>query len=167
MSMPCRRRSPGGKSCASWQTKSHGLTQPTAPKPSFGIWRFRPCGRGPNGTGRSDRRPHRRTCAPAHLIGVVSLRDEPDDNRGFWLDPAWQGQGLMTEASDAVTDYWFEALERPVLRAPKAVANVKSRRISERSGMRLIDTRDRDYVAGRLESELWEITRDEWRRRPR
>ena len=105
--------------------------------------------------------------APARLIGVISLRDENDDNRGFWLDPEWQGQGLMTEASNVVTDYWFETLERPVLRAPKAVANVKSRRISERSGMRLIETRERDYVAGRLASDLWEITRDEWRRRPR
>jgi [ribosomal protein S5]-alanine N-acetyltransferase len=107
----------------------------------------------------------RRKAAPETLIGVISLRDKPDDNRGFWLDPAWQGQGLMTEASEAVTDYWFETLERPVLRAPKAAANARSRRISERSGMRLIETQDRNYVSGRLPSELWEITRDEWRSR--
>jgi len=107
----------------------------------------------------------RRKAAPETLIGVISLRDKPDDNRGFWLDPAWQGQGLMTEASEAVTDYWFETLARPVLRAPKAAANERSRRISERSGMRLIETQDRDYVSGRLPSEIWEITRDEWRSR--
>jgi [ribosomal protein S5]-alanine N-acetyltransferase len=103
--------------------------------------------------------------APEQLIGVISLRDEPGDNRGFWLDPAWQGQGLMAEACAAVTDYWFETLERPVLRAPKATANVRSRRISERSGMRLIETDERDYVSGRLPSEVWEITREEWRTR--
>jgi RimJ/RimL family protein N-acetyltransferase len=104
---------------------------------------------------------------PERLIGVISLRDESGDNRGFWLDPDWQGQGFMAEACTAVTDYWFETLERPVLRAPKAVANVRSRRISERSGMRLIETDERDYVSGRLPSELWEITREEWRARPR
>ena len=105
--------------------------------------------------------------APEQLIGVVSLMDKPDDNRGFWLAPKWQGRGLMSEASAAVTDYWFETLERPVLRAPKAVANVPSRRISERSGMRLIKTEDRDLVSGRVPCEVWEITRGEWRRRPR
>jgi [ribosomal protein S5]-alanine N-acetyltransferase len=73
----------------------------------------------------------------------------------------------MSEASTAVTDYWFEILERPVLRAPKAVENVRSRRISERSGMRLIETVDRDYVSGRLPTEIWEITREEWRSRSR
>ncbi len=104
---------------------------------------------------------------PERLIGVISLRDESGDNRGFWLDPDWQGKGLMAEASDAVTDYWFETLDRPVLRAPKAAANVRSRRISERSGMRLIETDERDYVSGRLTSEVWEITRDEWRARTR
>lgn len=105
--------------------------------------------------------------APEQLIGVISLMDKPDDNRGFWLDSEWQGQGLMTEASLAVTDYWFETLERALLRAPKAVANVPSRRISERSGMRIVKTEDRDYVSGRFREEVWEITRDEWRRRSR
>jgi ribosomal-protein-alanine N-acetyltransferase len=73
----------------------------------------------------------------------------------------------MSEASTAVTDYWFEILERPALRALKAVENVRSRRISERSGMRLIETVDRDYVSGRLPTEIWEITREEWRSRSR
>jgi ribosomal-protein-alanine N-acetyltransferase len=107
----------------------------------------------------------RRAAAPEQLIGVISLRDKPDDNRGFWLDPEWHGQGLMSEAVVAVTDYWFETLARPLLRAPKAVANEPSRRISERSGMRVVSTEDRDYVSGRLATEVWEITRDEWRKR--
>ncbi len=52
--------------------------------------------------------------APEQLIGMINVRDSGDDNRGFWLDPAWHGQGLMTEASDAVTDFWFDTLQRPV-----------------------------------------------------
>lgn len=109
----------------------------------------------------------RLVAAAERLIGAIGLMDRPGDNRGFWLDPAWQGQGLMAEASDAATDFWFETLERPVLRVLKAVANVPSRRISERSGMRLIGIREWDYVSGRLPTEIWEITRDEWRARPR
>jgi [ribosomal protein S5]-alanine N-acetyltransferase len=107
----------------------------------------------------------RRKLAPERLIGAIGLMDEPGNNRGFWLDPAFQGQGLMTEACAAVTDYWFETLERSVLQAPKAIANVPSRRISERSGMRLIEKVEHDLVSGRLPAEIWEITREEWRRR--
>ena len=68
----------------------------------------------------------------------------------------------MTEACAAVTDYWFEVLLQPVLRAPKAIANEASRRISQRQGMRIVATGDRDYVGGRFPSEVWEITAGEW-----
>jgi [ribosomal protein S5]-alanine N-acetyltransferase len=87
-------------------------------------------------------RPRRQ---PADLIGVISLMDKPDDNRGFWLSSEWQGQGLMTEASAAVTDFWFDVLGREVLRVPKAVQNSASRRLSARTGMRVIWTGERDY----------------------
>jgi [ribosomal protein S5]-alanine N-acetyltransferase len=99
------------------------------------------------------------------LIGTIDLRKTENDNRGFWLALPWQGQGLMLEACDAVTDFWFDTLKFPVLRAPKAVVNVASRRISEKQGMRLVGTEERDYVCGRLLSEIWEITAEEWRAR--
>jgi RimJ/RimL family protein N-acetyltransferase len=102
---------------------------------------------------------------PERMIGSISLMKAEGHNRGFWLAPPWQGQGYMTEACDAVTGYWFEVLQFPVLRSPKAVANTASRRISERQGMRVIAREDRDYVSGRLPSELWEITAEEWRAR--
>lgn len=102
---------------------------------------------------------------PAQLIGTIDLRTRQDDNRGFWIALPWQGQGLMREACDAVTDFWFDTLHFPVLRAPKAVANSASRRISEKQGMRLVATQERDYVSGRLPSEIWEITAEEWRAR--
>ncbi|NVN10973.1 GNAT family N-acetyltransferase [Nguyenibacter vanlangensis] len=105
--------------------------------------------------------------AADQLIGIISLTDEPDNNRGFWLAPEWQGRGLATEAANAVTDYWFETLGRTVLRVPKAIANVPSRRISESAGMRIVASGDRDFVSGRLPVEIWEITREEWRSRHR
>ena len=106
--------------------------------------------------------------APEDLIGMIGLlspEKHKDHNRGYWIGLPWQRQGLMTEACDAVTDYWFDVLKFPVLRVPKAVANVGSRRMSEKSGMRVIRTDERDYVSGRLPSETWEITAEEWRSR--
>jgi ribosomal-protein-alanine N-acetyltransferase len=104
---------------------------------------------------------------PAQLIGSISLMRGNQENRGFWLGLPWQRQGLMMEACDAVTDYWFDVLKCPLLRVPKAVANLASRRISEKQGMRLVANEERDYVAGRLPTEIWEITAPEWRARVR
>ena len=102
---------------------------------------------------------------PQRLIGRIDLRDGAEDHRGFWLDPACHGQGLMSEAADAVTDHWFDVLQRPLLRVPKAVANIASRRISQNQGMRCVATIEKDYVGGRMASEIWEITAAEWRAR--
>jgi [ribosomal protein S5]-alanine N-acetyltransferase len=105
---------------------------------------------------------------PDRIIGSIGLTlgdvgpGSDHGNRGFWLDPAYQRQGLMLEASDCVTDFWFNVLGFPVLRVPKAVDNTGSRRISEKQGMRVVTVEDRDYVSGRLPSEIWEITREEW-----
>jgi [ribosomal protein S5]-alanine N-acetyltransferase len=102
---------------------------------------------------------------PEQMIGFISLLKSEEENRGFWLDPPFRGRGLMTEACDAVTDFWFDVLKFPVLRAPKAIANEASRRISQKQGMRVISRGERDYVSGRLPSEIWEITAAEWRAR--
>jgi ribosomal-protein-alanine N-acetyltransferase len=101
------------------------------------------------------------------LIGVISLMDQPDDNRGFWLDPAWQNQGLMTEASDTVTDYWFDVLGRRSLRVPKAAANPASWRISEKRGMKVVASFPKMLVSGVHDVELWEVDRETWRRQRR
>jgi RimJ/RimL family protein N-acetyltransferase len=59
-------------------------------------------------------------------------------------------------------------LKFPVLRVPKAAVNTPSRRVSEKQGMRIVATEERDYVSGRHPAEIWEITADEWNaRRPR
>ena len=99
---------------------------------------------------------------PERVIGVISLMDTPGNNRGFWIAPAWQRQGLMSEACVAVNRYWFEVLQRPEMQVPKAVENIASRRLSEREGMRLVATGESDYVCGRLPSQTWALSREEW-----
>ena len=94
--------------------------------------------------------------------GAVGLADGVESNRGFWLEPRFQRQGLMLEASECVTDFWFDVLEMPLMRVSKTVYNTGSRRISEKQGMRMVAIEERDYVSGRLASEIWEITREEW-----
>src|SRR5947209_4289295 len=71
--------------------------------------------------------------APHQMIGSIGLMKGEDTNRGFWLALPWQGKGLMSEAAEVVTDYWFNDLKLPVLRVPKAMGNIASRRISEKN----------------------------------
>jgi len=56
--------------------------------------------------------------SPSSIVGSINLKTVTNNNRGFWMGLAWQRQGLMSEACDVVTDYWFDVLKFPVLRAP-------------------------------------------------
>ena len=103
------------------------------------------------------------TAEPARVIGLISLVKGEQDNRGFWMGLPWQGKGYMTEACAWANDFWFDALGQPVLRVAKARENAASRRISEKQGMRVVGTAERDYVCGRLAADVWEITAEEWR----
>ncbi len=102
---------------------------------------------------------------PADLIGRIDLW--PDDGisqdmRGFWLDPEFQGQGLMTEAADRVTDYAFDVLAWPYLWLSNAQANLASRRIKEKQGAQLVDLGISRYVSGEGERMVWLLTREAW-----
>jgi [ribosomal protein S5]-alanine N-acetyltransferase len=98
------------------------------------------------------------------IIGSISLAREGNNNRGFWIAREWQGQGLMTEAAIEVTRFWFEDLSQPILRIKKARDNAASRAISLRQGMRCVEQTEDDYVSGRLPTEIWELTAEEWRK---
>ncbi len=104
--------------------------------------------------------------AGATRVGVVTIAVPPaEDNRGFWIARAHQGQGYAGEAADAVTGFYFDDLGQAELRVTKAIGNAASRAVSVRQGMRVVWTGERDYVSGRHPSETWAITRDEWRAR--
>jgi ribosomal-protein-alanine N-acetyltransferase len=101
--------------------------------------------------------------AAATPVGVINLRSETDEHRGFWVARAYQGQGYAREAADAVTDFWFDQLGHDELRVAKAAGNAASRGVSIRQGMRVVETGERDYVGGRYPTEVWAIRCAEWR----
>lgn len=104
----------------------------------------------------------RLSAEPTQRIGSISLYDQPGNNRGFWLAPQWQGQGYIREACQVINAYWFETLARPVMQVPKALGNQASRKVSQREGMRLVDTQEGHFVSGPMLKEIWEMTRAEW-----
>ena len=102
---------------------------------------------------------------PADLIGIIALW--PDDGvsrsqRGFWLDPEFQGKGLMTEAAERVTEYAFGELGWPHLWLTNAQDNHPSRRLKERQGARLVDLTIGEHVGGRGPQMVWLLTPKDW-----
>jgi RimJ/RimL family protein N-acetyltransferase len=104
------------------------------------------------------------------LIGRIDLWPDDGvsrDQRGFWLAPAFQGQGLMTEAAERVTAFTFLDLGWPHLWLSNAEANTASRRIKEKQGAHLIDREPGRYVGGEGVRMVWRLDREDWLKRKR
>lgn len=88
------------------------------------------------------------------IIGVVSLENcihtHQSCELGYWLHPAHQGKGLMTEAAGVVVDFAFETMKIHRVRAAAAIENIASQRVIERLGFTKEGmARDAEYVGGR------------------
>ncbi len=106
---------------------------------------------------------------PEELIGGIDLwREGKPENRGFWLGKEFWGRGIMTEAVGPVMDYAFDDLGFERLVFSNAVGNVRSRRIKEKTGARLVGTRPAKFVnPDYVEAETWELTKEQWKLRKR
>ncbi len=91
-----------------------------------------------------------RTSPEEHIGSIGLISEDGYVTRGFWLGLPWHGQGLMTEAVVAVNDYCFDVLGFAALRVPKAVVNIASRRVSEKTGMRVVATRSVTMCRGNI-----------------
>ena len=102
---------------------------------------------------------------PDELIGRIDLWPDDGlsrDQRGFWLDPEFQGQGLMTEAAGRVTEFAFIDLGWPHLWLSNAEANGASGRIKEKQGAQLIDRAPFRFVCGEGTRMIWLLRREDW-----
>ena len=95
-------------------------------------------------------------------IDLWAFDPERRDSRGFWLDPLLHGQGLMTEAADAVTDYAFRTLGYPHLYLTNSTANQASGRIKEKQGAVPAYVEPHDFVSGPGKRQVWLLTREAW-----
>ncbi|MNK52429.1 putative ribosomal N-acetyltransferase YdaF [compost metagenome] len=103
---------------------------------------------------------------PSELIGCIDLwREGHPENRGFWLGKPFWGQGLMTEAAEAVTNFAFQNLDFDKLVFSNALGNIRSRRIKEKTGARFVGTRPAKFVDPSLtEAETWELNKNDWQK---
>lgn len=97
------------------------------------------------------------------LVGVIELSPHSaGDQRSFWIAPAWQGLGLMSEAAAVVTDYAFDVKQLDELVLVSADANTPSVRLKQHSGAVPIAHGVGRFVAGDLPVTRWLLTRAAW-----
>lgn len=98
------------------------------------------------------------------VIGVVHLRkDTAAGNRGVWLGEAFQGKGYMKEAVAALNDHAFAELGFEKLIIKNAEENIASRKLKEKTGAKLLETRPAShYLGGCQVQEVWELTAADW-----
>jgi RimJ/RimL family protein N-acetyltransferase len=102
---------------------------------------------------------------PDEMIGRIDLWADDGvqrSQRGFWLDPDYWGQGLMSEAAGRVTDYALVELGWPHLWLSNAEINKASHRVKERQGATIIDRTPCKYVYGDGVRVTWLLTREAW-----
>lgn len=100
-------------------------------------------------------------------IGIIEYRvvkeDKNPEDRGFWLAEPYWGQGLMTEASEAVNDFIFFDLKVEKMILDNFKNNIRSRRIKEKNGATYLETIKRAHRGGEIEIEMWELTAEKWK----
>jgi RimJ/RimL family protein N-acetyltransferase len=101
---------------------------------------------------------------PDELIGAVDLwRAGKPENRGFWLGQKFWGRGIMTEAVEPVMDYAFEKLGFTTLVFANALGNLRSRRVKEKTGARLLRVEPSRFVDPQFtQHEIWELRKEDW-----
>lgn len=106
--------------------------------------------------------------APAMLLGAVSLRVAPEDQRaelGYWIGEPYWGRGYATEAARAIVAFGFESWGLHRVTARCFSRNPASARVMQKIGM-LHEGRLREHVKkwDRFEDiEFYGILAQDWR----
>jgi ribosomal-protein-alanine N-acetyltransferase len=92
------------------------------------------------------------------ICGLQNLPDTPYVEIGWWLAPAYWGQGLATEAARHALAYGFEVSNLERIVAIAQAANRDSLRVMEKIGMRF----EREALHKGIRVVLYAIAREEF-----
>jgi ribosomal-protein-alanine N-acetyltransferase len=102
------------------------------------------------------------------FLGHICIRknENTEDvwNLGFWTHPNHQGQGYMTESTQALLNFGFTHLGAICIEAGYAVWNKNSQRVLEKIGMKFREYKPQGFrKQGQwVETHEMAITQEEW-----
>jgi len=94
-------------------------------------------------------------------IGSIDVRREQDGTwtTGLWIAERVQGRGLGTAAVEAITGYALRQLGLDAIEAHVFVGNVSSRRVFEKNGYQLTETRPEAVTKHGRNVDEWVLIR--------
>jgi RimJ/RimL family protein N-acetyltransferase len=98
------------------------------------------------------------------LVGSISIPRQDGDEVGFWINGAYEGRGLVTEAASAVIDHVFQTRGLSLLESAVHRDNLASRRVHEKLRFQNIGDvesfwRNRDAM---VPCVLYRLTKETW-----
>lgn len=105
------------------------------------------------------------------IVGLIGLHFIDWGNKrtsiGYWLGEGYQGKGIMTRATEALTTYCFEELGMNRIEIRVVPQNAKSRAIPERLGYQIEGTvREYECLNGQFfDHHIYGMLKTEWRNR--
>ncbi|MEL6060139.1 MULTISPECIES: GNAT family N-acetyltransferase [unclassified Methylobacterium] len=103
--------------------------------------------------------------SPGSLIGLIGLAGaEATPHLGYWLGQPWWGNGLMSEAADALVHAFFAYTEGERLAVSALPENRASRRVIEKAGFRWTERRSTPSPArgGARDLDWFALDRADW-----
>lgn len=102
------------------------------------------------------------------FAGLIALKEFDRWNKraelGYWIDPKFEGLGMMTKCCRALTDYALNKLGLFRIQIKTAIGNAPSARIPEKLGFRFegIERAGEKHLDKYLDLEIYSILKNEW-----
>lgn len=102
-------------------------------------------------------------------INIRTVHSQGIWNMGFWVLPSHWGKGYAAEAALTVFEFAFEQLHVKKISAAHAQANIQSKRVLEKIGMRLVENKEKGFIKNFnwVANFRYEFTREDWYSRMR
>lgn len=103
------------------------------------------------------------------FAGLIALKEIDRWNKrtelGYWLDPHWQGQGLMTKCCKALMAYAFKNMKMNRIQIKVGIGNASSSRIPEKLGFKFegIERHGEKFHDHYIDLEVYSMLRHDWK----
>lgn len=102
------------------------------------------------------------------FAGLIALKEIDRWNKrtelGYWLDPKFEGRGIMTKCCKALIDCAFKKMGMNRIQLKSGIGNARSSRIPEKLGFKFegIERGGEKFHDHYINLEVYSILRDEW-----
>lgn len=102
------------------------------------------------------------------FAGLIALKEIDSWNKktelGYWLDPRFEGQGIMTKCCRALLDCAFKKLGMNRIQIKAGIGNARSSRIPEKLGFKFegLERAGEKFSDHCIDLEVYSLLKKEW-----